>query len=286
MSSVDIRDINELCPRMGIVSFESHRDAEFAVCSLSNEGYRVSHVGSGDAYQSGPTIDDQLYHQYYQQHQEMMQLPRNGYVSPMDSTGAASSSTNLNAATPPNSHGKEDDNPWDIPAPEYLASYSVTKRLPPGFEDGRVALSTGQENFSMLGVSPLSVSLSPSSSIGSNGAATDEVADSTPHSPLPITDQDPTESIADDTKSGETETLARTVKPGISYSAMVRIPAKPKPVAADEKHGVHGHPPSQDLKRRGNTNKSLDEKEYNLNLFLKDLEPTMNEFKLYDICVK
>ncbi|GJJ70102.1 hypothetical protein EMPS_02451 [Entomortierella parvispora] len=287
MSSVDIRDINELCPRMGVVSFESHRDAEFAVCSLSNEGYRVSHVESGTAYQSGPAIDDQLYHQYYQQHQEMMQLPRNGYVSPMDSVGQISSSTNVNAVTPPSPQEGDDDCPWDMPTSEPFAFSSITKGPPPGFEEGRVALSAAQEKLSMLGVSPMSVSLSPSSSIASYGAGTDEAADTTSHFPLPIIDRDSADATTEDAKSSETEISARTVKPGISYSAMLRVPAKPKSVVTDnEKHGVLGHPPSQDLKRRGNTNKSLDEKEYNLNLFLKDLEPTMNEFKLYDICVK
>ncbi|KAG0055976.1 hypothetical protein BGZ83_006743 [Gryganskiella cystojenkinii] len=290
LSSVDIRDINEQCPRTGVVSFESHTDAEFAVCSLSKEGYRVSHAPT-PGYHNEPMIDEQLYHQYYQQHQEMLLLPPEGFGSPLEPAGSSTFPTNDSFGTPPTYYDNESETPWENSTPEFeYADLNVfVRRPPPGFEDGYLSGSTGQEKFSMVGISPTAVSLSPSSSVASYGATTDESTDRAlqttqdGHGPNVATVKAP--------PSDEPEPANRTIKPGMSYSAIVRVPPKPKPepkpvTTIEDKRNDFLNPPSLDLKRRGNTNKSLDEKEYNLNLFLKDLEPTMDEFKLYEICIK
>ncbi|ORZ05708.1 hypothetical protein BCR41DRAFT_175869 [Lobosporangium transversale] len=85
--------------------------------------------------------------------------------------------------------------------------------------------------------------------------------------------------------SSKSETCADTYPQGsskfLSYSDIVKVPPKPTSKSPNKEDALY-----QDLKRRGNTNTSLDESEYRLNLFLRNLEPTMNEYKLYEICVQ
>ncbi|KAG0361031.1 hypothetical protein BGZ54_009269 [Gamsiella multidivaricata] len=291
LSSVDIRYINEECYGQGRVTFDSHRDAEVAYLSLVEKNYSVRHGDSGDIYPSEPAIDDHLYDQYYQQHQDFL---RQGALAPFETQDDVMSPTFLqgtstsvsHAFTPLSGHSAERDHFWSTPVPDQPFQFDASmNRGNKAVQDVDVeTLSYRHEKLSMMGISPQPISLSPASSSTSSLQQYPEWAEPPTAKPIPpISGQQPLQESAIETpvlsESGNHSHDASPNSPSklLSYSDIVKVPAKsPAPLPPL---------PAPDLKRRGNTNKSLDAKEYRLNLFLKNLEPTMNEYRLYEICV-
>ncbi|KAG0259622.1 hypothetical protein BG011_002513 [Mortierella polycephala] len=299
LTLADIRYINEECSGQGKVTFESYRDSETALSALCDLHYTVRRHAS-DMYSSEPAIEDNLYYQYYQQHQDFMRVENS---APCESPDEPLSSTyqqdffqvniGMNAFMPPTGEAGEHEYSWNIPFSDKPFSADVNACSAPmtALEVDLQDLTSKHEKFSMLGISPQPISFSPASSSSS---------------PLPIFQESPQtvtpEHEAEQLDSSDASQLHRqecdsqehdtTLSPDgssklLSYSDIVKVPPAPKPVLSPPcRDEPYANPPSQDLKRRGNTNKSLDEKEYGLNLYLKDLEPTMDEFKLYEICVR
>ncbi|KAF9902730.1 hypothetical protein EC991_004581 [Linnemannia zychae] len=298
LTSVEIRYINEDCCGQGKVTFESHRDSERALTALSKLSYNVHRGDSGDMYPTEPDIDDNLYDQYYELHQNYML----GHAPAFESSGQAMPSPNPHGyfgTTPistPLTHlnGNSGDMgyAWSMPNP----SDTIYQSLSNDFVRDDSGLGLDMNGLSIMHSShhdvPLqhslnSPALSPTTSLPADNtwiqeqSSEDSYQESgSPSTPSPSSDQSQTSQSSSTSASGPAKFM--------SYSDMVKVP--PKPVVVQhpltEKNGdVYFNPPSQDLKRRGNTSKSLDEKEYGLNLYLKDLEPTMDEFKLYQICV-
>ncbi|KAG0272440.1 hypothetical protein BGZ95_011811 [Linnemannia exigua] len=302
LTSVEIRYINEDCCGQGKVTFESHRDSEVALAALSKLNYNVHRGDSGDMYPSEPDIDDHLYNQYYELHQNYLRL---GHASAFDSPSQVMSSPSPHGffgitptATPLthlNSNSGDLGYAWNMPNSSDSIYHSLSNefvRDDSGLGLDMNGLSIKHEGLSHLVVpqqhslhSPASSSTTslPASNAWSHEQTSDESfhESDSPSTPSPSDDLSQTGQAASTPASGPAKFM--------SYSDMVKVPPKPVVVQAPltERNGeLYFNPPSQDLKRRGNTSKSLDEKEYGLNLYLKDLEPTMDEFKLYQICVK
>ncbi|KAF9126839.1 hypothetical protein BGW39_006315 [Mortierella sp. 14UC] len=302
LTSVEIRYINEDCCGQGKVTFESHRDSEGALTALTKLNYNVHRGDLGDMCPSEPDIDDHLYNQYYELHQNYLRL---GNTSAFDSPSQAMSSPNPHGlygtapiATPLthlNSSSGDMGYAWSMPN----SSDSIYRSLSNDFvqDDSSLeldmnGLSIKHENTSRHGVPQQQSLSSPASSsttsLPADNAWTHEQSSDdsfhesdSPSTPSPSGDQSQTGQSAFTPASGPAKFM--------SYSDMVKVPPKPvvvQPPPAEKNGELYFNPPSQDLKRRGNTSKSLDEKEYGLNLYLKELEPTMDEFKLYQICVK
>jgi hypothetical protein len=302
LTSVEIRYINEDCCGQGKVTFESHRDSEVALAALSKLNYSVHRGDSGEMYPSEPNIDDHLYNQYYELHQNYLRL---GDTTAFDSPNQAMTSPSPHgffgttpSATPLthlNSNSGDVGYSWNAPSSSDSIYHHLSNdyvRDDSGLGLDLNGLSFNRENASHLGVPQQHSLNSPASS-----STTSLPAGNAWTQDLPSDDsfQD-TESPSTPSPSGEslqsdepTSIPATGPAKFMSYSDMVKVPPKPvvvQPTPAEKNGEVYFNPPSQDLKRRGNTSKSLDEKEYGLNLYLKDLEPTMDEFKLYQICVK
>lgn len=307
LTSVEIRYINEDCCGQGKVTFESHRDSEVALGALSKLSYNVHRGDLGEMYPNEPNIDDHLYNHYLEQHQTYLQLadtiafdsPNQALTSPnphgfFGTTPSATPLTHLRSHSDDMGYSWKAPNSSDSIYHPHLNDYVR--------DDSGLGLDMNGLDMNGLSIKPESVSQldapqkhslnsSASSSttlLPSDNAWTQDHSsdDSFQESDSPST---PSPS-GDPLQSGEAASVPATAPAKfMSYSDMVKVPPKPVVVQTPpaEKSGeVYFNPPSQDLKRRGNTSKSLDEKEYQLNLYLKDLEPTMDEFKLYQICVK
>lgn len=273
-----------------------------ALIALSKLNYKVHRGDSGEMYPSEPNIDDHLYDQYYELHQNYLRLgdttafgsPNQAMTSPnphgfFGTTPSATPLTHLNSNSGDmgyswNTLGSS-DSIYQPHSNDYVRDDS-------GLGLDLNGLSIQQENTSHLGVPQQHSMNSPASSsttsllAGSTWTQDHPSDDSFQDSESPSTPSPTGESL----QSGEPASTSATGSAKfMSYSDMVKVPPKPvviQPPPAEKNGDVYFNPPSQDLKRRGNTSKSLDEKEYGLNLYLKDLEPTMDEFKLYQICVK
>ncbi|KAF9142351.1 hypothetical protein BG015_000952 [Linnemannia schmuckeri] len=302
LTSVEIRYINEDCCGQGKVTFESHRDSEVALTALSKLNYNVHCEDSGEMYLSEPNIDDHLYNQYYELHQNYLRL---GDTTAFDSPNQAMTSPNAHgffgttpSATPLthlNSNSGDLGYAWNAPNSSdsiYQLHSDDYARDDSDLGLDMNGLSIKRESVSHLGV-PQQHSLdSPaSSSTTSLPAGNAWTQDHSSDDSFQESDSPSTPSPSGEPSQSDESISALATGPVkfMSYSDMVKVPPKPVTVQPPpvEKNGeFYFNPPSQDLKRRGNTSKSLDEKEYRLNLYLKDLEPTMDEFKLYQICVQ
>ncbi|KAG0208045.1 hypothetical protein BGX33_006492 [Mortierella sp. NVP41] len=302
LTSVEIRYINEDCCGQGKVTFESHRDSEVALTALGKLGYNVHRGDSGDMYPSEPNIDDHLYNQYYELHQNYLRL---GDGASFDSPGQALPSPNQHgffnntpSATPLmhlNGSADEIGYSWNAPGASdsiYHPHSTDYARDEAGLGLDMNGLSINNDNLSHRDV-PQQQSLSSpaSSSTTSLPAGNAWPQDHSPDESFQESDSPNTPSPSSEPPQPSQVSPAPAAGPAkfMSYSDMVKVPPKPvvaQPPPAEKNNEQYFNPPSQDLKRRGNTSKSLDEKEYRLNLYLKDLEPTMDEFKLYQICVQ
>ncbi|KAF9569208.1 hypothetical protein EC968_002646 [Mortierella alpina] len=304
LSSVDIRYINEECGGVGKVTFEAHADSEVAFSSLSGLNYKVRREHD-DIHSRGLGIDEQLYDQYYQQHMDLLKRGNNSTYELPDETvhhplehGYLSVQTSLEPFTPLRRESNDlyTLDPWGSPTSEFGAlENSVPHWQGGGFVadvDGRAGIL---EKPSMLGMSPFPSSLSPASSSSASSALLQDWSQSpspAPSTEPPMNETDvaecnPKSEVQRNQESANTPAVPRDSHKAVSYSDAVKVPTRP-PVShtAESSRSVPTSTPRQDLKRRGNTSKSLDENEYRLNLYLKDLEPTMDEFRLYEICVQ
>ncbi|KAG0213901.1 hypothetical protein BGX28_003325 [Mortierella sp. GBA30] len=303
LTSVDIRYINEECGGQGKVTFESHKDSEAALFALSESNYRV-HRDYDEIYSSEVGIDEQLYDQYFQQHMDYLKLDStHSYGSPDEilsspfQQGYFQPSAGIHQFAPRNSESHNPEDLWSTPTSGM--SLPLENNLSPRQRNESLSdadsISNVQEKLSMLGISPLPTSLSPISSSSSSPAVLREWSESS--SPVPPLERPTNEGHGNITKTmnestqelqfSSSSTVPRGQAKMISYSDAVKVPTKPRNNQhVESNYEPCPNPPRHDLKRRGNTNKSLDEKEYRLNLYLKDLEPTMDEFKLYEICVQ
>ncbi|KAF8930729.1 hypothetical protein BGZ58_008077 [Dissophora ornata] len=296
LTSVDIRYINEECFGQGRVTFESHRDSTVAMAALMEKNYVVRHGETVDIYPTEPGIDDHLYDQYYQQHQDLLRLNDLAPYGMPDET-LANYQLGFLQTTPGNmpfapqiGESDERDHLWETPIPDHLYHYHANMRgesNPSPMDVDVEIFSQRHEKLSMLGISPQPISLSPASSSSSSLQPSHEWAEPSSEVSGLLSSEDHLlhELASQNSGSDPLENLdVATACPGsssklLSYSDIVKVPPKP---TLQHKDDLSNH----DLKRRGNTNKSLDEKEYRLNLFLKNLEPTMDEFKLYELCVQ
>ncbi|CAO3563996.1 unnamed protein product [Mortierella alpina] len=304
LTSVDVRYINEDCGGAGKVTFESHADSEVAFSSLSGLNYKVRKEYE-DFHSRGLGIDEHLYDQYYQQHMDFLKQSDNStYESPNETLqhpsgrGYYSAQASFGPFTPlrreSNDHSTLD--PWGSPTSAFGA---LDSNLPHWQASGFVADVDDRagtlEKPSMLRMSPFPSSLSPASSSSASSALLQDW----PQSPSPATttkhpvceagstDCNPKTDAQRSQHIINAAVAPRDLQKTVSYSDAVKVPTKPRVNQTTESsRSIHASPQQQDLKRRGNTNKSLDEQEYRLNLYLKDLEPTMNEFRLYEICVQ
>ncbi|KAF9110822.1 hypothetical protein BGX27_005835 [Mortierella sp. AM989] len=296
LTSVDIRYINEECFGQGRVTFESHKDSEAALLSLLEKSFDVRHGDSGDMYPSEPAIDDHLYDQYLQQHQDFLRSRDAAHYETSDELLTSLyqpgffSTTPGAPFTPASGDSGEKEHFWTTPIPDQPYQFDPNTRG----EHNTVLdvdveiLSNKHEKLSMLGISPQSISPSLASSSASSLQPSHEWTEpSLKSSRQTSSDQSfiqysaALSSTSSDSEDSNDSTYLGSSKL-LSYSDIVKVPAKAPTQTFQNKDEAL----QQDLKKRGNTNKSLDEKEYRLNLFLKNLEPTMNEFKLYEICVE
>ncbi|KAF9942628.1 hypothetical protein BGZ67_000852 [Mortierella alpina] len=302
LTSVDIRYINEECGGVGKVTFESHADSETAFSSLSGLNYKVRKEYV-DMHSHGLGIDEYLYDQYYQQHMDFLKKGDNStYESPEETLFHPLEGSYLSVQTSrgPLTPLRRESNdlytldPWSSPTSEF---HALDNSLPHWQASNFVAVDDRAgtiEKPSMLGISPFPSSLSPASSSSASSALlqdwsqTSSPASSTePVNGVGVADYDPKSEAQHNQLRTNTPVVTRDPRKRVSYSDAVKVPTTRRVGQTPEtSRNVHASPPRQDLKRRGNTNKSLDEKEYRLNLYLKDLEPTMNEFRLYEICVQ
>ncbi|KAF9919176.1 RNA binding motif, single stranded interacting protein 3 [Linnemannia zychae] len=299
LTSVEIRYINENCCGQGKVTFESYQDFQVALNSLSKLNYNVQSGDSGDMYPTEPNIDDNLYNQYYELHQSYLQLGDassfdlpNQPISSPSPHGFVSTIPSAMSMTHSNNSSGDMRYPWNttVSADSIARPHSQYVQDEPGLGLDMNGLSIQHESISNLSISQNRNSFNSSSTspLPPNNTWT---RDSSSDGSIRELDSPSTPSPSGDIlqPNQQASTAAASAAKFMSYSDMVKVP--PKPVIAplppvESGSEVYFNPPSQDLKRRGNTSKSLDEKEYRLNLYLKDLEPTMNEFKLYQICVK
>ncbi|KAF9353190.1 hypothetical protein BGX26_009026 [Mortierella sp. AD094] len=295
LTSVDIRYINEDCFGQGRVTFESHKDSEAALLSLLEKNYDVRHGDSGDMYPSEPAIDDHLYDQYFQQHQDFLRSKDAApYETPDEmltsiyQPGFFSTTPGTTPFTPVSGDSEEREHFWMTPIPDqpFQSDPSTRGELNAMMDADAENLSNKHEKLSMLGISPQSISPSLASSSASSLQPPHEwVEPPLKTSRRMSSDQSLRQyQTTQSSTSSESEESNDSAYLGssklLSYSDIVKVPAKAPVQSSQSREDA-----LQDLKKRGNTNKSLDEKEYRLNLFLKNLEPTMNEFKLYEICV-
>ncbi|KAK3823658.1 MAG: hypothetical protein JOS17DRAFT_752960 [Linnemannia elongata] len=302
LTSVEIRYINEDCCGQGKVTFESHRDFEVALAALSKLSYNVHRGDLGEMYPSEPNIDDHLYNHYLEQHQTYLRLedtiafdsPNQAMTSPsphgfFGTTPSATPLTQLSSNTCDMGYSWNAPNSSDSIYHPHSNDYVHDES---GLGLDMNGLSINPKSVSQFGVSQQHSLNSPaSSSTTSLPADNTWTQDHSSDDSFQESDSPSTPSPSGDPLQSGDPTSAPAAGPVkfMSYSDMVKVPPKPAVVQLPpvEKNGeVYFNPPSQDLKRRGNTSKSLDEKEYRLNLYLKDLEPTMDEFKLYQICVQ
>ncbi|KAF9395561.1 hypothetical protein CPC16_007836 [Podila verticillata] len=252
LTSVDIRYIKEDCHGQGKVTFSTSADSEIALRSLRDAGYNVTREISE------PSIDMDLYDQLHRQHPDALDTTFVSYhqeeISPVDRWG-----------------------------------YDSTSQLGNGYLNHAGNLfgesPSGQEKQAMIGMSPLPASLSPASSSTvslPNSHDWSETASRNEHT-------GPQESESDRStqdKADEKEATPKAPPKPLSYSDMVKVPPKPVPKPPEPKSAFPGETEDYDMKRRGNTNKSLDKNEYRLNLYLKNLESSMDDCQLYDLCVQ
>ncbi|KAG9071399.1 RNA binding motif, single stranded interacting protein 3 [Linnemannia hyalina] len=302
LTSVEIRYINEDCCGQGKVTFESHRDSEEALAALSKLNYNVHRGDLGEMYPSEPKIDDHLYKHYLEQHQTYLRLAD---TIAFDSPNQAMTSTNphgffgttpsARSLTHLNSNSGDMRYSWNTPNSSdsiYHPHSNDYIRDDSGLELDMNGLSIKPESIYQLGVPQQHSLNSPaSSSTTSLPAGNAWTQDHSSDDSFQESDSPSTLSPSGDPLQSAEPASAPATSPAkfISYSDIVKVPPKPvvvQPPRVEKNGEVYFNPPSQDLKRRGNTSKSLDEKEYRLNLYLKDLEPTMDEFKLYQICVQ
>ncbi|KAG0311743.1 hypothetical protein BGZ99_009940 [Dissophora globulifera] len=323
LSSVDIRYINEECFGQGRVTFQSYRESMVALAALLEKNFSVRHGESGEMYPTEPTIDDHLYDQYYQQHQDLLQFPTAqsfgtsddmlvGSYHQFQTTPRDTLSYMTTTMNKPDVQGDF----WNAPPADQQYQYDPSTRWEYNTSPLKVDmenLSNTHEKLSMLGISPQPLTLSPASSSSSSLHHTHDwpeqqqeqdysqlsMSPTVCQSSLPADHSPKEESTTtqglDCGPSEEGSHAADAVRPSggfksLSYSDIVKVPVKRPEVINDSNNGDGNNRGddmlSPELKRRGNTNKSLDEKEYRLNLFLKNLEPMMNEYRLYEICVK
>lgn len=302
LTSVEIRYINEDCCGQGKVTFESYRDSEVALAALSKLNYNVHSGDLGEMYPGEPNIDDHLYKHYLEQHQTYLRLadtiafdsPNQAMTSPnphgfFGITPSATPLTHLNNNSGDMGYSWNAPNSSDSIYHAYPNDYICDDS---GLKLDMNGLSIQPESFSQPGVpqqhslnSPASSSTTslPAGNVWTQDHSSDDSFQESDSPSTPSPSGDPLQ-------SGEPASVPATSPAKfMSYADMVKVPPKPavvQPPPAEKNGEVYFNPPSQDLKRRGNTSKSLDEKEYRLNLYLKDLEPTMDEFKLYQICVQ
>ncbi|KAG0353605.1 hypothetical protein BG005_007141 [Podila minutissima] len=252
LTSVDIRYINEDCHGQGKVSFSTSDDSEIALRSLTDAGYNVTREISE------PSIDMDLYDQLNRQHPDALDTTFVSYhqdeISTVDRWG-----------------------------------YDSTPQLGNGHMNrGNLFDSAaGQEKQFMFGISPLPASLSPASSStvslpnshdwGDQPASRDE---------LPGQPQESEPEQSTQKKDQDEELTPKAPPKPLSYSDMVKVPPKPIPKPPEPKSPIQSEAEDYDMKRRGNTNKSLDKNEYRLNLYLKNLESSMDDCQLYKMCVQ
>ncbi|KAF9547836.1 RNA binding motif, single stranded interacting protein 3 [Mortierella hygrophila] len=302
LTSVEIRYINEDCCGQGKVTFESHRDSEVALAALSKSNYNVHRGDLGEMYPSEPNIDDHLYKHYLEQHQSYLRLAD---TIAFDSLNQATTSTNphgffgttpsATSLTHLNSNAGVMGYSWNTPNSSdsiYHPHSNDYIRDDSGLELDMNGLSIKPESIYQPGVPQQHSLNSPASS--STTSLPTGIAWTQDHSSddsFQESDSPSTPSPSGDPLQSGEHASAPATSPAkfMSYSDIVKVPPKPvvvQPPRVEKNGEVYFKPPSQDLRRRGNTSKSLDEKEYRLNLYLKDLEPTMDEFKLYQICVQ
>lgn len=252
LTSVDIRYIKEDCHGQGKVTFATIADSEIALRSLRDAGYNVTREISE------PSIDMDLYDQLHRQHPGALDTTfvscHQDEISPVDRWG-----------------------------------YDSTSQLGNGYLNhaGNLFVESppGQEKQVMFGMSPLPASLSPASSSTvslPNSHDWGETASRTEHAGPQ--ESEPDQSTQD--KADEKEATPKAPPKPLSYSDMVKVPPKPVPKPPEPKSTFPGETEDYDMKRRGNTNKSLDKNEYRLNLYLKNLESSMDDCQLYDLCVQ
>ncbi|KAG0339144.1 hypothetical protein BG004_006941, partial [Podila humilis] len=261
LTSVDIRYINEDCHGQGKVTFTTAADSEIALRSFKDAGYNVTRE------LSEPSIDMDLFDQLHRQHPDA-----------------------LDAAFDTHTHREPSlVDHWGF---EFAGQFGVMGSTPCPGHSLRDS-PTGHEKQSMFGMSPLPASLSPGSSSTvslPNSHDWSDISGTQHDSPSrqlvkPVQDDNiPAKDVTDE-MVGSSEMPSKP----ISYSEMVKVPPKPVPKPVPTPAQIQF--PSAvaedfDMKRRGNTNKSLEKNEYRLNLYLKNLESTMDDCQLYDLCVK
>lgn len=252
LTSVDIRYIKEDCHGQGKVTFSTSADSEIALRSLRDAGYNVTREISE------PSIDMDLYDQLHRQHPDAL-----------DTTFV--------------SHHQDEISPVD------RWGYDSTSQLGNGYLNHTGNLfresPSGQEKQAMFGMSPLPASLSPaSSSTASLPNSNDWGESASRHEHTGPQASEPDRSTKD--KDDEKEVTPKAPSKPLSYSDMVKVPPKPVPKPPEPKLAFSGETEDYDMKRRGNTNKSLNKNEYRLNLYLKNLESSMDDCQLYDLCVQ
>ncbi|KAF9581712.1 hypothetical protein BGW38_001166, partial [Lunasporangiospora selenospora] len=321
---VDIRYIHLPCHGQGRVTFESHADSETALKALRALNYDVRRDESERLFQRQASIDDQLYSQYYEQYQAMLRnghQDQNGLSQEEVALKPLASGYPYSAPSVTSSFGlsalphveSSYDNIWQNVGATTAgcSSYFPEQCIPtmtaltgPLDEIEIGGRTPTHESSSMTGLSSQRVSVSPSSSTSSPHSGYQDWIGESPvtgatKAKLPaintVNHQEQNEAITGSSDipqspSSPLSAMSPTSSKLLSYSAILKAP--PPKNALTESHLLEAkeapylNPPSQDLRRRGNTSSHLDEKEYGLNLYLKNLEPTMDEYKLYDICVK
>ncbi|KAG0085780.1 hypothetical protein BGZ92_008709 [Podila epicladia] len=248
LTSVDIRYINEDCHGQGKVTFSTSDDSEIALRSLTDAGYNVTREISE------PPIDMDLYEQLNRQHPDALDTTivsyHQGEISPVDRWGYDS--------TPQFGNGQmSHENMFDS--------------------------TSEQEKQVMCGISPLPASLSPASSstvsLPNSHDWGDQPAFRHEHSEQP--QELEAEQSTQKKDHNEKKVTPKAPSKPLSYSDMVKVPPKPIPKPPVPKSPIQSEAEDYDMKRRGNTNKSLDKNEYRLNLYLKNLESSMDDCQLF-----
>ncbi|KAF9428468.1 RNA-binding motif, single-stranded-interacting protein 1, partial [Podila epigama] len=262
LTSVDLRYIKEDCHGKGKVKFTTYADSESALICLRNAGYNVTRE------MSEATIDVDLYEQLHQQHPDALDVPF-AFFRHEETLGL---------------------DPW---------GFDMKKPLSTGL-DGQAQTETGQqfgalphkhEKHFMFDMSPKQASLSPASSStvslpisndwSDHALESEQVKGSTMDLPHNSTSMVPVGGSDSETFIQVNERRPTSARKVISYSDMVKVAPKQTVPKPSENEQSTKKADDYDMKRRGNTNKSLDKSEYRLNLFLKNLEPTMNDCQLF-----
>ncbi|KAF9315832.1 hypothetical protein BG003_002628 [Podila horticola] len=253
LSSVDIRYINEDCHGQAKVTFSTSADSEIALRSLTDAGYNVTREISE------PSVDMDLYDQLNLQHPDALDTTFVSYhqdeISPVDRWGYDSRLQSGNGHM------------------NHEALFDST---------------SGQEKQAMFGISPLPASLSPASSSTVSLPNSHDWGDrpaSRHENPGKPQESEP-EKYTQNKDQDEKEAAPKAPPKPLSYSDMVKVPPKPVPKPPEPRSPFQSETEDYDMKRRGNTNKSLDKNEYRLNLYLKNLESSMDDCQLYNVCVQ